>query len=133
MAWQVVLVFPLPVARQISFVAPPELARQAIEFCYSALLLLLLLASGALSLLLASAAGAQAANGSITEPKVPHHIKIQLVAARGGCANINSNQPIKRYRPVITQAHCPLPPIVVHYKDLVHVNLKWSMRSTNSS
>jgi len=60
------------------------------------LLLLLVLASAALSLLLASAAGAQAANGSITEPKLPHPIKIKLVAARGACTNINSNQPIKR-------------------------------------
>jgi len=33
------------------------------------------------SLLLASAAGAQAANGSITEPKLPHPIKIKLVAS----------------------------------------------------
>jgi len=45
------------------------------------LLLLLVLASAALSLLLASAAGAQAANGSITEPKLPHPIKIKLVAS----------------------------------------------------
>jgi len=46
-AWQVLLVAPLPVARQISFVAPPELARQAQNsaalpcFCCCSLLLVL--------------------------------------------------------------------------------------------
>ena len=46
-AWQVFLVAPLPVARQISFVAPPGVARQAQNsaalpcFCCCSLLLLL--------------------------------------------------------------------------------------------